>query len=80
MVGKLAMTNDICIITTDFGEIVLGPKFSALFASHDAGLCKRKNSKAYKSAKWQRERAESAFILMHETCYRAGVEFPGVTP
>lgn len=68
----------VTIISTDFGEIKLGPKFAAVFSAE--GLKKNKNSKTYKTAKRQADRTEQAFLLMHEACFMAGVEFPSVTP
>lgn len=65
------------VVVTDFGMVQLGPKFSALFAAEAEGLTRRKNSKAYKSAKATTERMERAVVLMAEMCYRAGIEFGG---
>ena len=38
------------MIETDFGLVIIGPKFQALYDMHDAGLAAGKRSKKYKTA------------------------------
>ena len=66
------------ILMTDFGAIKLGPKFTAVFCA-DA-LKKSKNSKAYKAARDQADITYKAFNLMHQACFRAGVEMSTDAP
>jgi hypothetical protein len=57
---------------TDYGVVVIGPKFQALYSEHDDALKLRKNTKKYKFAMQSVFYIDKAITIMARANFLAG--------